>query len=72
MVKYIDHLQKRMKYGAEIIQNDDVLTLVFLGILYYFVELIELLNPLIPNKGSVRTNLSLVDKFFSVLVKLRL
>ena len=74
MVKYIDHLQKRMKYGAEIIKNDDKATCFYTGLSRYslFVELFELLKPLIPNKGSVRTNLSLVDEFFGVLVKLRL
>ena len=61
-----------MNCGVEIIKNDDKATCFYTGIPKYsqFLKLFDLLRPLVPAKAEY--DLSLIDEFFGVFIKLRL
>ncbi|XP_003391888.1 PREDICTED: uncharacterized protein LOC100632435 [Amphimedon queenslandica] len=63
-----------MNFGIDIIKNDDKATCFYTGLTQYslFIELFELLKPLVPEKRDYLSHLSLIDEFFGVLMKLRL
>ena len=65
-------IQPKCKYGVEIIKNDDKATCFYTGIPKYcqFLKLFDLLLPLVPAKSE--SDLSLIDEFFGVFLKLRL
>ena len=66
------YIQPKSNCGVEIIKNDDKATCFYTGIPKYsqFLKLFDLLRPLVPAKAEC--DLSLIDEFFGVFIKLRL
>lgn len=60
-----------MNFVVDVNKNDDNATCFYTGLTQYS-HFTELLKPLVPKKRDYLSHLSLIDKFFRVLIKLQL